>query len=155
MDDWGARLAREAIPAQRRDHDHLVHVSLYPAFPPDYDVPGLVAVTFRLRPRPRGGHVYVTALDVAAALRLGARLGLDAAASLAMVDSHERMHIELQLAGVPEEAEEERSRLLDAVWLSLHHPRAADLVRTGEFGLLVDVRGDFWERLVDASEAGE
>lgn len=148
--DWQARLRREGLLARRRDHDHLVHVAIHPAYPPEYDVPGLVAITFRLMKRPHGGHVYVTALGVDAALRVGERLGLDAAAALAFVDSHERMHIELQLAGVPEDVEEERARFLDAVWLSLHHPHAAELVRAGAFGLVEEVRADFWERLVDA-----
>lgn len=132
-----------------RENDHLVHVSLRPAFPPEYDVPGLVAITFRLRERPHGGHVFVTALDVAAALRLGGRLGLGIADAFAMVDSHERMHIELQLAGVPAEVEEAHSRFLDAVWLSLRHSPAEPLVRAGEFGLVDEVHADFWERLVD------
>lgn len=146
---WRRRLMREAVPLALPEFDLLTHTSLRPAFPPEYDVPGLVAVTFRLGPRPRGGHTFVTALDVAAALRLGARFGLDEAESLAMVDSHERMHVWLQLAGVPEEVEEERARLVDAVWLSLRHPRAAKAVATGEFGLVVQVEEGFWERLVD------
>jgi len=149
MEDWQARLRREALLTRGHDHDHVVHVSLSPAYPPEYDVTGLVAVTFRLMRRPQGGSVFVTALDVAAALRVGARLGLDEAAALAFVDSHERMHIELQLAGVAEDVEEERSRFIDAVWLSLHHPHAADLVRTRAFGLVEEVGHDFWERLVD------
>ena len=123
------------------------HVSLAPAFPPEYDVPGLVAVTFRLFRR--GDHLtFVTAIDPAAALRLGARLGLEPAEALAMVDSHERMHVWLQLAGVAEEAEEEASRHIDAVWLSLRHPRAAHLVEDREIALVSRVGPDFWERLV-------
>lgn len=150
--EWRARLRREAIHAREDDNDHLVHVSVRPAFPPEYEVAGLVAITFRLHERPQGGHVFVTALDVDAALRLGARLGLDAAESLALVDSHERMHIELQLAGVDEAVEEEHSRFLDAVWLSLRHPHAEALVRASEFGLVDEVRADFWERLIDAAQ---
>lgn len=153
--DWRSRLRREAIATGSSEFDLLYHVSLAPAFPPEYDVPGLVAITFRLHARARGGHRFVTALDPAAALRLGARLGLDAAESLAMVDSHERMHVELQLAGVPEEVEERHSRFVDAVWLSLRHPRAAQLVRAGDFGLVEQVGDDFWERLVDAGARGE
>lgn len=145
---WSARLEQDAIPARHVEFDHLLHVSLWPAMPPEYDVPGLVAVTYRLRVRPRGGHLYVTALDPAAALRIGARLGLDEAESLAMVDSHERMHIWLQLAGVPEEVEEDRMRWIDATWLSLRHPRAADIVRSGAFGLVTEVEEDYWERLI-------
>ena len=147
---WRARLAREAIPTANDDFDLLLHVSLRPAFPPEYDVPGLVALTFRLRPRERGGgHHYVTVIDVAAALRLGQRFGLDAAESLAFVDSHERMHVYLQLAGVPEEVEEAHSKFVDAVWLSFRHPRAAQLVAAGEGGLVVRVHEGFWEELVD------
>lgn len=147
--DWRGRLRREAILTREREFDLLYHVSLAPAFPPDYDVPGIVAITFRLRERAEGGHMFVTALDPAAALRLGARLGLDEATALAMVDSHERIHVALQLAGVPVEVEEEHSRFIDAVWLSLHHSRAEPLVRAGEFGLVSEVGHDFWERLVD------
>lgn len=146
---WRSRLEREAIASSHPAMDLLYHVSLTPAFPPEYDVPGLVAVTFRLAERRDGGHLFVTALDVDAALRLGARLGLDEADALAMVDSHERMHIELQLEDVPVEVEEAHSRFIDAVWLSLRHPRAAELVRAGEFGLVEEVGDDFWERLVD------
>lgn len=147
---WRTRLTQQAIPSRHDEFDLLLHVSLSPAFPPEYDVAGLVAVTYRLRRRPDGSSfVYVTAIDPAAALRIGARLGLDEAESLAMVDSHERIHIWLQLAGVPEEVEEDRMRIIDATWLSLRHPRAADVVRSGEFGLVTEVEEDYWERLVD------
>lgn len=146
---WRARLRREALAARWPEFDLLYHVSLAPAFPDEYDVMGLVAITFRLRARPSGGHEYVTALDPAAALRLGARLGLDEAASLAMVDSHERMHVWLQLAGVEEHDEERLSRFIDAVWLSLFHPRAELLVLSGEL-LVTEVHGEFWERLLEA-----
>lgn len=146
---WRTRLAREALHTAGRDFDLLYHVSLDPAFPEDYAVPGLVAITFRLRERPKGGHVFVTALDPGAALRLGARFGLDDATSLAMVDSHERIHIALQLAGVPEDVEEAHSRFIDAVWLSLHHPHVERHVRAGDFGLVSEVGHDFWERLID------
>lgn len=147
--DWRERLDREAIPARYPDHTHRLHVSLDPAMPHEYRVDGLVAVTFREGRRSDGAFRYVTSLDPAAALRIGARLGLDEAQSLAMVDSHERMHVELQLAGVPEDVEEARMRIVDAVWLSLRHPHAADLVRAGDFGLVTDVHHEFWERLVD------
>lgn len=130
-----------------RSFDLVYHVSLRPAFPPEYDVPGLVAVTFRLF-RQEEHLTFATAIDVAAALRIGARLGLDAAESIAMVDSHERMHVWLQLAGVPEEAEEEASLHVDAVWLSLRHPRAAHLVADREVALVSRVGPDFWERLI-------
>lgn len=146
---WRARLAREAIASATADFDLLLHVSLNPAVPPEYEVPGLVALTFRLRPRERGGHEYVTVIDVVAALRLGARFGLDAAESVAFVDSHERMHVFLQLEGVPEEVEEAHSRFVDAVWLSFRHPRAAELVAAGEGGLVVRVHEGFWEELID------
>ncbi|HUR69341.1 MAG TPA: hypothetical protein VM370_08840 [Candidatus Thermoplasmatota archaeon] len=153
--DWRDRLRAEAIRSAHDDFDLLYHVSLAPAFPPGYDMPGIVAITFRLRERARGGHLFVTALDPAAAVRLGGRLGLAPEEALAMVDSHERMHVELQLAGVPEEVEEARSRFLDAVWLSLRHPRAEALVRTGAFGLVSEVGADFWERLLDPEAKAE
>lgn len=165
---WRARLLREAIPLRHEGFDLLYHASLRPALPPEYVVPGLVAVTFRLRRRPGGGHEYVTALDVDAALRLGERLGLDAAEALAFVDSHERVHVALQteytaaadrdarypaLADeVPEHVEEEHSRFVDAVWLSLRHPRAERLLESGEFGLVTKVGRDFWELLVDEAQ---
>lgn len=147
---WRERLWRDAVRARFHDFDVLYDVSLRPAYPPEYDVGGLVAITFRLSERTEGGHLFVMAIDPAAALRLGAKLGLDEAGSLAMVDSHERMHIALQIEGVPEHVEEAHSRFLDAVWLSLHHPHAGALVRTGEFGLVSEVGHDFWERLIDA-----
>lgn len=146
--DWRARLRRESIPTTHRDFDLLYHVSLAPAFPPDYDLPGIVAITFRLRERAHGGHLFVTALDPAAALALGQRLGLDAAEALAMVDSHERMHVELQLAGISEEREEDASRHVDAVWLSLRHPHAAKLVEDREIAIVSRVGPDFWEALI-------
>lgn len=147
--DWLRRLRRSAVASSETGFDLLYDAGLRPAVPPEYVVDGLVAVTFRLHARPQGGHVFVLALDVAAALRMGARLGLDEAESLAFVDSHERMHIALQLEGVPWEVEEEHSRFVDAVWLSLRHPGAARLVASGAFGLVEHVDPDFWERLVD------
>lgn len=150
--DWQDRLARRAIAARHEDHDHLVDVSLDPAYPPEYRVGGLVAVTFRTHARARGGFVYATAIDVPAALGLGARLGLDEAEALAFVDSHERVHVQLQLAGVDEDAEEDAARLVDAVWLSLRHPRAAEAVHANAAEVVTQVREGFWERLVDAGD---
>ena len=168
MDDWRDRLRREAIVTRGPDFDLVHHVSLRPAFPPEYDVPGLVAVTFRLF-RDAEHITFATSIDVAAAVRIGARLGLDEAESFAMVDSHERMHVWIQLAfddlreldksrpagrdgvqlaGVSEEAEEDASRHVDAVWLSLRHPRAAHLVEDREVALVSRVGPDFWERLI-------
>lgn len=147
MEEWRERLRREAIVTRGPDFDLVHHVSLRPAFPPEYDVPGLVAVTFRLLRD--GEHItFATAIDPGAALRIGARLDLDEAEAFAMVDSHERMHIWLQLAGVSEEAEEDASRHVDAVWLSLRHPRAAHLVEDREVALVSRVGPDFWERLI-------
>lgn len=143
---WRERLRREAILTRGEDFDLCYHVSLHPAYPPDYDLPGIVGITFRLDKRPQGGHVYVTALDPAAVLRLGQRLDLDAATAFAMLDSHERIHIELQLAGVEEDVEEERSRFVDAVWLSLRHPRAAHLLEDRPIALVTHVAG-VWEAL--------
>lgn len=154
-EDWRARLRREGIPWPAPDFDHTYHVSLDPAFPPEYDVPGLVAITFREGRRADGAHRFVTSLDPGAALRLGRRLGLDEGGSLAMVDSHERVHIALQLADVPEDVEEAHSRFVDAVWLSLHHPRAARLVASGEFGIVTRVLDDVYEELVDEAAAAE
>lgn len=137
------------------DFDLVYDVGIRPAVPPEYDVPGLVAITFRLHERPRSpGHVYVTSIEVGAALRLGTRLGLDEAESLAFVDSHERVHVFLQLEGVDWEAEEECARCADAAWLALRHPVAARLVDEHRAGLLTLVReGGFWERLVDEVQA--
>jgi hypothetical protein len=143
---WRARLRREAILERAAEFDRWYHVSLRPAFPSEYDVGGLVAITFRWQSKPR--FVFVTALDPAAALRVGARLGLDEGEALAMIDSHERVHVEIQLAGVSEEAEEHAARHVDAVWLSLRHPRAAHLVEEREINLVTRVGPDFWERLI-------
>lgn len=144
--DWQKRLRRDGILTRGQEFDLVYHVSLHPAFPPDYDVPGLVAVTFRYQREPY--LIFVTALDPSAALRIGARLGLDEAEALAMVDSHERMHVWLQLAGISEEAEEQAARHVDAVWLSLRHPRAAHLVEDREVMLVTRVGADFWEALI-------
>ncbi|HET6404765.1 MAG TPA: hypothetical protein VFH78_08960 [Candidatus Thermoplasmatota archaeon] len=151
FDEWRIRLRREGILTRGPQFDLVLHVSLRPAFPPDYDVPGLVAVTFRLFRR-EDHLTFATAVDVAAALRLGERLGLGPADALAMVDSHERMHVFLQLAGVSEEAEEDASRHVDAVWLSLRHPRAAHLVADREVELVSRVGPDFWEQLIAPEE---
>ncbi|HVL87619.1 MAG TPA: hypothetical protein VM681_06400 [Candidatus Thermoplasmatota archaeon] len=147
---WQRRLRERAIGCRFSDHDLLYDAGLWPAVPPEYKIAGLVGLTFRLAARASGGHVYVTALDVGAAARLGARLGLDPAASVAMVDSHERVHVALQLEdeGLPVDKEEAHSRWVDAVWLSLRHPRAEALVRAGDFGLVEHVDAGFWEALV-------
>ena len=145
--EWRERLRDEAVHADFGEFTLRYHVSLRPAHPPEYDVPGLVAITFRLATKPR--LAFVTALDPAAALRIGARIGLDEATALAMVDSHERVHVALQLEGVPEEIEEAQARFADAAFLALRHPRAADLVLTNEFGVISRVGPDFWQALVE------
>lgn len=150
--DWQARLRREALVAHEEEFSLVLHPAIVPAVPPEYWVPGLVGLTFRLARRGDGAFVFATVVDLPAAIRLGARLGLDEAGGVAFVDSHERMHVHLQLAGVPEEVEELHSRFIDAVWLSLRHAAAEPLVRAGEFGLVEEVHHDFWERLVDASQ---
>lgn len=132
----------------------MYHVGARPPVPREYDVPGLVGLTFRLARRGDGAHVYATVLDAGAVLRLGGRIGLTEGEAVAMVDSHERIHVAMQLAGVAEEDEERQSRLADAVWLSLRHPRAALLLKAGEFGLVTRVEEGFWEALVDV-EQGE
>lgn len=153
--DWHARLEREGLRDHGADFTLVYHPALVPAVPPEYDVPGLVGLTFRLARRGDGALVFATLVDLPAAIRLSARLGLDAAGGVAFVDSHERMHVHLQLEGVPEEVEEQHSRFVDAVWLSLRQAAAEPLVRAGEFGLVEEVGHDFWERLVDAAqEAG-
>lgn len=150
--DWQARLRREALADHGEEFSLVYHAALAPAVPPEYDVPGLVGLTFRLARRGDGALVFATLLDLRAAIRLGLRFGLDEAAGIAFVDSHERMHIHLQLAGVPEDVEEAHSRFIDAVWLSLRHARAEPLVRAGAFGLVEEVHRDFWERLVDVTQ---
>ncbi|MCA1814727.1 MAG: hypothetical protein LC624_12410 [Halobacteriales archaeon] len=150
--DWEERLGREALRASFEDFSLLYHVGVRPAVPKEYEVPGIVGLTFRYRRRPDGAWLYATVLDAAAALRVGQRIGLSEGESLAMVDSHERMHVHLQLAGVEEELEEEKLHLVDATWLSLRHPRAAQLVRAGKFGLVSRVEDGFWEALIDAEE---
>ena len=147
--DWQERLRRGARRDDFGDFTLLYYPSLKPAIPPDYDLPGIVGLTFRLSARPRGGHVYVTTLDLAAAVRLGARLGLDAGEAVAMVDSHERTHIAMQLAGVAEDVEEEQSHIVDAVWLSLRHEAIAKHLKAGKFGLVTRVAPAWREALLD------
>lgn len=147
--DWQERLERDALRQDGEDYGLLYHVGIRPAVPAEYDLEGLVGLTFRLRPRRQGGHVYVTTIDLPAALRLGLRMGLDEGEALAMVDSHERVHIEMQLAGVPEDVEEEQSHFVDAVYLSLRHPSIAKHVEAGDFGLVARVGHGFWEALLD------
>ncbi|HEV8359344.1 MAG TPA: hypothetical protein VGR28_02705 [Candidatus Thermoplasmatota archaeon] len=153
--DWQERLRREALLARFDDFDLLYHVSVKPAVPPEYAVAGLVGLTFRLRPRPRGGFVFVTVLDLPAAARLGARMGLDPAEAIALVDSHERTHVAMQLAGVAEDVEEEQSHVVDAVLLSLRHPALAKHLEAGDFGLVTRVRPGFFEALIDAGRASD
>jgi hypothetical protein len=156
--EWERRLRRESI-LQRLPHHSLVyHVGLSPPVPPEHQVPGLVGVTFRLGERPDGLPLYATLLGAAAALRLGARLGLSDAESLAMVDSHERVHVALQLDHerldeVPPDLEERHSHAADAAWLSLRHPRAERLVEEWGGRILHAMGRGFWDLLVD--EAGE
>lgn len=150
--EWMGRLMEEGIRSDGPEFSLVYHPALAPAAPPEYVVPGMVGLTFRLHRRPDGRHVFVTLLDLPAAVRLGARLGLGPALAVAFVDSHERLHVHLQLEGVPEEVEEDNSRFVDAVWLSLHHVTAERLVRAGAFGLVEEVGPDFWERLVDEAQ---
>lgn len=150
--DWQARLDREALVQVFEEYSLLYHASLRPAVPAEYEVPGLVGLTFRYVPRRDGLQVYVTALDLAAVLRLGARLGLRFEEALAMVDSHERVHVWLQLAGVPEEAEEEHMHVVDAVLQSLRDERLARHVRTGAWGVVTRVEAGFWEALIDTAQ---
>lgn len=147
--NWLAALRVQASPAAFADFDLLYHAGLRPLVPPEYAVPGLVGLTFRLHERPMGGFVFVTTIDLPAALRLGERLGLDAAGAVALVDSHERVHVALQLAGAGEAEEEDLARFIDAVWLSLRNSRAAERLRSGAFGVVTHVHDGFWEALVD------
>ena len=147
--DWEARLLRDAVRARFADFSLLYVPSVRPPVPKEYDVPGIVGLTFRYRKRPDGAWEYATVLDLPAVLRMGERLGFEPGQALAMVDSHERLHVALQLEGVAEEDEERQLHLADAVWLSLHHPRAAKLLRIGDFGLVTRVGPGFWEALVE------
>ncbi|MGQ0535455.1 MAG: hypothetical protein ACT4PT_05235 [Methanobacteriota archaeon] len=146
--DWLQRLRNTALPLSVDGFDLLYHASVRPAAPPEYIVAGMVGLTFRLHRRPQGGHVYVTTIDLAGVARIASRLGLRFEEALAFVDSHEKVHIALQLEGVGEETEEEMSRFVDAVWLSLEHPRAGEKVRTGEFGLVTRIEPDLWEAIL-------
>ena len=142
--DWQARVRREALLQEQGDHELLSHLTLRPAMPPEYAVEGLVAVTFRWR-----GRRFVTSIDAAAAVRLGARMGLDAGEAVAMVDSHERVHVALQLEGATEEEEERQALFVDAVMLSLRHEVIAEHLVHGDFGLVSKVGPGFWEALID------
>lgn len=150
--EWYGRLTGEALRSDGDEFSLLYHAALRPAAPPEYLVPGMVGLTFRLHRRPDHRLVFATLLDLPAVVRLGERLGLDPAAAVAFVDSHERIHVRLQLEGVRAEVEEDHSRFVDAVWLSLHNPLVEALVRAGEFGLVEKVGPDFWERLVDITQ---
>ena len=123
---WRDELRRAAILSHESDHSLAYFVGIRPPVPPEYDLPGIVGLTFRLARRADDAIVYATLLDVGAAMRLGERLGLDAGEALAMVDSHERVHIELQLAygsqDVHPEDEERHSHVVDGAWHSLRHP---------------------------------
>lgn len=158
--DWSARLRHEGIRHSSHDHELVYHAALRPAVPPEFDVGGLVGITWRLGRRHDGARRYATGLDLAAAVRLGRRLGLEPGEAVAFVDSHERVHVAAQLSydtdpgGEPApEVEEEHSRFVDAVWLSLRHPRAEALLTAGEFGLVTEVHHTFWEALVDVEQA--
>ena len=150
---WREALRRDGILQRYRHHSLLYLAGLRPAPPPEYDVPGIVGLTFRLGLRPDGAPLYATLLDLPAAIRLGARLGLDPAASVAMVDSHERVHVALQLDYerldlVPPEVEEEHSRIVDAAWLWCAHPNGeAALARLG--GVIHSAGARFWEALLE------
>lgn len=149
---WEDRLRREAIRRRYPQHELLDWAGLDPPVPPEYRVHALVGLTFRLGVR-RGVPEYATLLDLAAAVRLGARLGLDAGAAIAMVDSHERVHVALQLDyerlhEVPPDVEEGHTRLVDAAWLACAHPRAEALLeRMG--GVLESAGSGFWDALAD------
>lgn len=124
---WRDTLRAQAIHERFDDHTLVYHVGLRPAVPPEYEVPGLVGLTFRLA-RHGGRLVYATLLDLDAAVRLGQRLHLEPGEAIAMVDSHERIHVALQLAYGDDEVhpdeEERHSRVADWAWLSLSHPDA-------------------------------
>ncbi len=123
---WRDDLRRYGILRHEVDHSLAYLVGVRPPIPPEYDVPGIVGLTFRLARRGDGALVYAMLLDVGAAMRLGQRLGLSPGEALAMVDSHERIHIELQLAygdaDVHPEVEERHSHVVDWAWRSLRRP---------------------------------
>lgn len=151
--DWRERLRREALSQRGETFDLVYHAAIVPAVPPEYEVPGLVGLTFRLNPREPGRALYATLLDLPAAVHMGARLGLGPAEAVAMVDSHERVHVHLQLAyerlhETDPALEEEHARIVDAVWLSLRHPRAAERLLRGEV-VVTRVEPGFWEELVE------
>lgn len=149
--EWYRRLAREAHASNFEEFDLVYHVSVWPATPPEYETPGMVALTFRLHDRPRGGFVYCTTIDLGAALRLGTRFGLDEAGALALVDSHERMHVHLQLAGVSYENEESAARRVDAVYLSFA-TRVPLVVAERELDEVASIASADGESLVDLGE---
>jgi hypothetical protein len=152
--EWERRLARDGAFADFGDFGLVYHVGVRPIVPEEYHVDGIVALTFRLRRRAHGNHDYATTIDLGAALRLGARMGLDAGEALAHVDSHERIHVALQLEGVEEHAEEAQANVVDAVVLSLRHEAIARHLRHGDFGVVTKVEPGFWEALVDLGKPG-
>lgn len=145
---WQEDMQRRSHVSRFDEFDLVYQVSLHPAIPEEWRLDDMVALTFRLGRRRDGALILATNLDIAAVARIGTRLGLDEAGSLAMVDSHERVHVQLQLEGVAEDLEEQASRLVDAVWLSLRHPRAK-VAGDGDLHVVSRVGHDFWEALVD------
>ncbi|HVL48531.1 MAG TPA: hypothetical protein VM889_08245 [Candidatus Thermoplasmatota archaeon] len=152
-DGWRAAMRARGHWHDFGDHALLYQVSIDPAVPPEWKVDGMAALTFRLAEDDEGRLLLATSLALPVVLRIGARFGLDEAESVAFVDSHERMHVHLQLDGVSEEREEEASRFVDAVWLALRHPRAAAMLEAGPFGLVTRVGPAFWEELLLEDQA--
>lgn len=111
---WSDVVSREALHTRADDFDLFYHISTHLAYPDEYHVPGIIGITFRWRSAPR--LVFVTAIDVGAAVSLGERLGLDAGQAIAMIDSHERMHIYAQMAGVSEANEEAAVNVVDRAY---------------------------------------
>lgn len=144
---WRDRLLREAIHGRFRHHDLYYHVSLRPAAPPEWVVPDMAALTWRLGERHEdAAPVAATVLWPPGVVRIGANFGLGPASAFALVDSHERLHTHLAIEGIPEDEQEPFARIADAAYLALHDPEAERIFE--EEGLARLASGRFWETLL-------
>jgi hypothetical protein len=110
----------------------------------------MAALTFRVGRRSDGAPSSLTTIHLPGVRRLGERLGLSFESTLAMVDNHERTHIQLQLEGVDVEEEEQLTHVADVALLWVLDPRASRVVE--ERGIFHVVGGNFFEELFVGSE---
>lgn len=145
--EWRDRLLHDAILQRFAHHDLYYHVGLRPAAPPPWIVPDMAALTWLPGHRhDDDAPVHATTIWPPGVLRLARRLGLPEPEAVALVDSHERVHVHLSLEGVHEDEQEPLTRFVDAALLSFLHPRAGRARE--ERGLTHLTAGDSWEELL-------